>query len=171
MASPKLVTPPPPNIQAKQPMRLTARVALFTAAPQDGFINGMKVNGTKAYLKSKIILKKKNTEMIYVKRKKICFLSPCTTYFSEHCSLQCWNKKDMQWKTHIKYKWKKQWTSAQSLNTCSGVWNTDSCKKTREKILFTVKMWKQTKSCQLVSGRRLLLFQWFFTVAIVIIII
>lgn len=31
MASPKLVTPPPPNIQAKQPMRFTASVALFTA--------------------------------------------------------------------------------------------------------------------------------------------
>lgn len=169
MASPKLVTPPPPNIQAKQPMRLTARVALFTAAPQDGFINGMKVNGTKAYLKSKIILKKKNTEMIYVKRKKSAFFLRARL-ISVNTSLQCWNKKDMQWKTHIKYKWKKQWTSAQSLNTCSGVWNTDSCKKTREKILFTVKMWKQTKSCQLVSGRRLLLFQWFFTVAIVIII-
>lgn len=70
MASPKLVTPPPANIQAKQPMRLTARVALFTAAPQDGFINGMKVNGTKAYLKSKIILKKKKHRDDLCKKKK-----------------------------------------------------------------------------------------------------
>ncbi|TNN41295.1 hypothetical protein EYF80_048525 [Liparis tanakae] len=30
MDSPKLVTPPPPNIQAKQPRRFTARVALLT---------------------------------------------------------------------------------------------------------------------------------------------
>lgn len=35
IASPKLVTPPPPNIQAKQPMRFTARVALFTESKTD----------------------------------------------------------------------------------------------------------------------------------------
>lgn len=35
IASPKLVTPPPPNIHAKQPMRFTARVALFTETKTD----------------------------------------------------------------------------------------------------------------------------------------
>lgn len=34
IASPKLVTPPPPNIHTKQPMRFTARVALFTVGPK-----------------------------------------------------------------------------------------------------------------------------------------
>lgn len=34
IASPKLVTPPPPNIHAKQPMRFTTRVAIFTVTPK-----------------------------------------------------------------------------------------------------------------------------------------
>lgn len=35
IAKPKLVTPPPPNIQAKQAMRFTTSVALFTVEPQE----------------------------------------------------------------------------------------------------------------------------------------
>lgn len=40
IASPKLVTPPPPNIQAKQPIRFTASVALFTERPHNRDISG-----------------------------------------------------------------------------------------------------------------------------------
>lgn len=35
MAMPKLVAPPPPHIHARQPIRFTANVALFTGKPEE----------------------------------------------------------------------------------------------------------------------------------------
>jgi len=50
-ASPKLVTPPPPNIQIKQAMRFTASVALFTVrAAQRNFRHWCKHRQTNIYL-------------------------------------------------------------------------------------------------------------------------
>lgn len=41
IAKPKLVTPPPPNIQAKQAMRFTASVALFTVEAEQSYFTHM----------------------------------------------------------------------------------------------------------------------------------